>query len=307
VDFDALRQAAEGQHRLLLTRRLAGLGLASGQVHRLRQEGWLSDVRPGVVLVGGGEPTEWQRVVAVSLLAGPNAAISHRTAARIHRFAGVAPADGHGAAPEVEVSVARPAHPRIGGGGCSLHRVCHLPEEDVTRHRGIRVTSPARTLVDVLPTLTPPVLEKTLDEGIVAGSWDSRQLAAVAERAAGRRGVDSLRRLLHLRLELPATDSPLEERAVRALMSLGLFETRYQVVLEGQLCLLDIAWPAYRVAAECDGWAVRSRSRGKFDHERRRNNLLASHGWSIVHLTSAMSEDEMRAAVVKVLLRAAAG
>jgi very-short-patch-repair endonuclease len=348
VEWERLWEAAAGQHRLVLTRDLAGFGVTRPIARRLRAEGWLADVRRGVTVVGGGEPSEWQKVVAVSLVAGSDAALSHYTAARVHHLACVGPAGsggmvgsgaagrgsgaaggsgavaggagpavagasgatggrlagGSGAAGgrlvDVHITVPRPAHPRLPG--CVVHRVRDLTEGDVAIHRGVRVTTPIRTLTDLVPGLTPAVLEKTVDEGSIAGLWTPRDLAAVSER----RGMGALRRLVDLRLDAPPTDSPLEQRAVQALLSLGPFETRYQVVVDGRVFILDIAWPAYQVAAECDGWAVRSRSRGKFDHDRRRNNLLSSHGWSIVHLTSAMSDDEMRSSVVKMLLKSAA-
>ena len=68
------------------------------------------------------------------------------------------------------------------------------------------------------------------------------------------------------------------------------FETQYELVLEGKLIRLDIAWPWWRVAAEVDGWGVRSRSRTKFDEDRYRMNLLLAYGWRVAHLTSAMSQ-----------------
>jgi very-short-patch-repair endonuclease len=54
---------------------------------------------------------------------------------------------------------------------------------------------------------------------------------------------------------------------------------------------------------ECDGRQVHDASRLRFDEDRRRHNLLVAAGWQVVHLTSAMSDDEMRAAVVGALLR----
>ncbi|HMC39464.1 MAG TPA: type IV toxin-antitoxin system AbiEi family antitoxin domain-containing protein [Acidimicrobiales bacterium] len=150
MDLERLRREADDQHRLLRVRDLARFGVTPAAGRRLVEDGWLAPVRPGVVLVGGGAPTDWQRAVAAWLAAGPDAALSHWTAARIHR----------------------------------------------------------------------------------------------------------------------------------------------------------LAWPEVQVAAECDGWWTRSRSRSKFDHDRRRNNILTARGWSIAHLTTAMSDDEMRAAVVGLLIRA---
>ena len=65
--------------------------------------------------------------------------------------------------------------------------------------------------------------------------------------------------------------------------------------------ILDIAWPESGVAVESDGWRVRSRSRGKFDQDRRKANLLAAAGWIVIHATSAMGDEEIREAVQRVL------
>ncbi len=294
--------AVAGEHRLLPTRTLGRLGLSSAAQRRWRAEGWLTDVRAGVVLVGGGTPTRWQHAVAALLAAGDDAALSHWTAARIHRLACAGP-PGEGS--PIEISVPRPRHPKLAG--CVIHRVARLEGDDVVTVRGARVTSPVRTLLDLAPSLSPTVLEKTVDEGLVGRLWDVPSLAAAVRPGGRRRGLGSLRRVLADRTADQRVDSTLEQRVTRAVQCLGPFETGHQVVIEGRVFVLDVAWPAQKVGAECDGWETRGRSRGKFDHDRRRNNLLASHGWSIVHLTSAMTDDEMRQAVFRMLMRAAAG
>ena len=76
---------------------------------------------------------------------------------------------------------------------------------------------------------------------------------------------------------------------IRVLAPYAPFETQYELVLEGKLIRLDIAWPWWRVAVEVDGWGVRSRSR----YEIRRGSLpdepLEAHHWRVAHLTSAMA------------------
>lgn len=305
--------------QLVLARDLPALGLTRRRVERLSREGWLREVRRGVLLVGGGRPSEWQEVVAAAMVAGPCGAVSHSTAARIHRFAGVAgsrvgavagagatagTAAAAGALGAVELTVPVRANPRLAG--CILHRVRDLDEKDVVMWREVRVTTPTRTLIDMAPRLPVAVIEKTVDEGLIARLWDEADLVAAVAGAGGRPGVGKLRRVMAPRSGASGVDSHLEQTVTRALRSLGPFETGYEVIVEGRLYILDIAWPAYKVAAECDGWTVRGRSRSKFDHDRRKDNDLASQGWIVVHLTSAMSEDEMRTAVVRVLLKAAA-
>ena len=64
----------------------------------------------------------------------------------------------------------------------------------------------------------------------------------------------------------------LELRMIRILAPFAPFETQYELVLDGQLLRLDIAWPWWRVAAEVDGWGVRGNrnSRTKFVADRHR-------------------------------------
>lgn len=300
--MERLRQAAATQHGVLLSGTVRRLGVTRAQERRLRAEGWLVSVQAGAVVVGGGPPSRWQKVVAAWLLCGPGSVVSHATAASIHRFAGMLPADSNAA---VEISVVRPAHPRPSG--CVVHRIKELPGSSVTAYRGIPVTTPPRTLVDILPRLAPAALKRVVDEGIIARLWDVSDLERAVAAAARRAGVDDLRKLLVYRSERPGSGrNAIEARVERALACFAPFETQHQVVLDGHVFVLDIAWPELRVVVECEGWDVRSRSRGKFDHERRRDNILVAHGWVIVRLTSAMSDDEMRAAVHRVLLRAAA-
>lgn len=259
-------------------------------------------MRRGVLLVGGGEPTPWQLAVAAAMSAGPGGALSHATAGRVHRLVCVAPATG---STPVDITVPRGTNPRLTG--CTVHRRVNLCDQEVVVHRGVRVTSPVRTLIDLTPQLSRPLLEKTVDEGLIGRLWTMEDLVAGVERAGGRTGIDSLRRLMGMRTGSQPVDTHLEDRAVKVLASLGPFETGFQIVIDGVVYVLDIAWPRYKVGVECDGWETRSRSRSKFDRDRRKDNRLAAHGWMIAHLTSAMSDDEMRAAVVGLLLRAAAG
>ena len=82
----------------------------------------------------------------------------------------------------------------------------------------------------------------------------------------------------------------LELRMIRILAPYGPFETQYQLVLDGRVLVLDIAWPWWRVAAEVDGWGAHGRSWSKFVDDRSRMNLLEAHGWRVAHLTAAMDK-----------------
>jgi very-short-patch-repair endonuclease len=133
--------------------------------------------------------------------------------------------------------------------------------------------------------------------------WTPVELAEAASRLAarGRTGCGQLARLLGLRVGEPRVESMLERRVGRALALFRPFITQFQVVLEGEVLLLDVAWPHWLVAVEADGWAVRERSFGKFSRDRHRDNLLAAHGWRVAHVTADMDDDAIRGDVARLL------
>lgn len=295
--WQRVADVAAAQHRVVLGSQLRRFGLSTKVIRRLREEGWLSDIRPGAYSTGG-PATDWQRAVAAALLVWPYGALSHDTAARVHRIPDVVP----GPTPHLTVLGSR--QPRLGG--VAVHRPAQLDPLDVVDYRGVPVTSPARTLVDLAGGLAPAALARVVDEGAIAGLWTAGQLAEVAGRSGRRGRNDDLQAVLASRTDGPGgAASALELQCHRALSCVAPFETQYRLVLDGQTVILDMAWPHARVGAECDGWAVRSRSRRKFDGDRRRDNLLAANGWAVAHLTSAMTDDEMRAAVIRLLLLSA--
>lgn len=279
---------AESQSRVITTSQLASCGISAKAAAELEAEGLLRRIRRGAYAVAGRLATPFEETVAAALLIGPQGAASHRTAAAIHKLPGLLP-------PTLpELSVPRAYRNKLAG--TRIHRVAHLGECDVEQRYGIRVTVPSRTLVDIAGSLNDYRLARLIDEGMIEKRWSIEGLVECLQRSApgGRPGSRRLHDLLVVRLAEPRADSTLALRVVRALAPFAPFETEYQLVLGGHVVILDVAWPRWRVVAEVDGWEGRSRSRGKFDWDRRRGNLLAANGWTVTHLTSAMSDDEMR-------------
>ncbi len=282
ANWDLVFRFAQTQRSLVTAAQLRQCGLSGKSVHDRSTDGWLRIVRPGVYAVGGQSRSGWEQAVAIGLLCGPGSALSHGTAAAIHRLPGLlAPRS-----PEISVPAAR--HPCLPG--AIVHRVARLDDCDVDQLHGVGVTSPERTVVDLAARTPPDALSRLIDEGTIARRWTVAGLLACVERVGvkGRGGVRTLRELLADRVDEPLADSMLEQRMIRILAPYAPFETQFEVVLDGKLLRLDIAWPWWRVAAEVDGWDVRSRSRTKFLQDRLRMNLLEAHGWRVVHLTSEM-------------------
>ena len=289
---------ADRQHGVVMSRQIRELGVTERVLRRLIRQGWLVPVRRGAWVVGR-QPSPWQQTVAVSLLCGPSSALSDTTAARIHRFPHLA------AGPQPEVSIVYPRSLSLAG--VTVHRVCDLHACDVQTVQGVTVTTPARTLVDLATHLPEPLVARLFDEALIARTVDAAAVGAALDRVRPRPGVRFLRSLVAVRSGRAVPESHLEARVAAVLEPLAPFEVQYQVVLDGHLLVLDVAWPDARVAIESDGWAVHARSRTNFDRDRRRDNLLAAHGWLIGHVTSAMSDQEILATAARLLLRRAAG
>jgi len=249
--------------------------------------------------MAGLAPSSWEAILAAALAAGPDAVVSHESAAAVHGF-------GNAGTAAVELTLARQDYSRPSG--VLVHRHPDLTACDVVSRRGVLVTSPARALVDLAGRWGAEPTEKALDEGLVQHRWTvtevSQCLARARPNVAGRA---DLQRLLALRAEGPAADSMLEARAFLALAPLMPFETHAAVVVGAHVYVIDAVWPQHKVGAEIAGRAHRVASRSAFDSERRKLTSLNAAGWRIAHLTAAMAKAEMVAAVRGLLASAASG
>jgi hypothetical protein len=146
----------------------------------------------------------WEQIVAAALAAGPDAVVSHASAAAVHRFE-------YGPLALVELTLPRQVYSRPPG--VIVHRSTDLAAEDIVARNGVLVTSASRTLVDLAGRLGPCLTEKVLDEGLIERRWTVERLQDCLTRARQNvPGRDKLRELLALRAEEPNADSALETR-----------------------------------------------------------------------------------------------
>jgi predicted transcriptional regulator of viral defense system len=132
--------------------------------------------------------------MAAVLACGTDAALSHQSAAALWRIVARWPSTTHVTAPSERD---RP--------GIHVHR---SRRADATTHYGIRVTTPARTLVDLADVLNPKQLTPALNEAQVQRLVTAAELTTLLTRYPGRRTSQ-------LTPEQGATRSPLEDRFVR--------------------------------------------------------------------------------------------
>jgi very-short-patch-repair endonuclease len=297
VTRSVLNQLAADQRGLFSAAQARQVGISYSQLVRGEASRHLRRVRRGVYALAGVASSSWEEILGAALAAGPDAVVSHESAAAVHGFE-------YADVSAIELTLPRHAHSRPPG--AVVHRHADLTASDLVSKRGVLVTSQSRTLVDLAGRWGPELTEKALDEGLVQRRWTVPELQECLARARPNvPGRAFLQRLLALRAESPTADSVLEARAFRALAPLIPFETHFATVVDDRVYVIDVAWPERKVGAEIAGRAHRVTSRSAFDRERRKFTLLNAAGWKIAHLTAVMSGAEMVAAVQLLLASAA--
>jgi very-short-patch-repair endonuclease len=274
---------------------LLALGLARSQIDHWVRRGVLVSLFPSVYAIGHAPLTDRGLLVAAAFAVGEDATSAHRSAAAEW---GLMPAPP---VPELVVVRAKARGPR----GLVLRTTSRLDAIDVRHVDGLRVTAPARTIVDLAATERAEVVERALVEARVRRLVRTPDIRAAAERAPGRRGRALLRDLLGGDLAAP-TRSAFERRFLALVRRAGLQAPAVNARL-GPF-LVDALWPLERVVVETDGWAAHGHRRA-FEKDRARDAHLAADGYVVVRFTwrQLTAEPELVAArLAQVLARRAA-
>lgn len=235
----------------------------------------------GVRIAAGAAPDLLRSCRAALVVAPPGAAVSGRTAATAYELPLPARYPGYA---DVRAQVTTP----VAAGGPTMDhagiecRLCLLPEEHVTCWAGIRVTTPARTYLDLAADLALADLVAIGDVILRRRLATVEELRAVVDWARRRRGVATARTGLGLLDE--RSRSPQESRLRVQLLLAKLPPPEVNAVvldhLGGFLAEGDLVWRAQRVLVEYDGEVHRSERQRRKDAVRR--NQLLREGW--IHL-----------------------
>jgi len=233
-----------------------------------------------VYLVAGAPLTDAVWLQAATLATGGPA--SHRSAA--HLFGLI---DSPPSRPEITIDATGSVRaPFI------LHRSGDLLSRDRTSVNGVATTNATRTLIDLGSVVRSDTLETALERALLARVTTlDRLLRRFFELAAkGRPGIAAMRALLVERdPTLAAAESDLETLLFKILRDGGLPAPmrQFEVMVAGHIFRLDAAYPQLMIFIEGDGFGVHS-SRGSFERDRSRQNLLVVAGWLPLRFTWQM-------------------
>ncbi|MHA6525321.1 endonuclease domain-containing protein [Tessaracoccus sp. G1721] len=238
-------------------------------LNALRCRGELTAVLPAIFALPDKASEFETRVAAAAASTRPYIAVG-RTAARATWW------------PELEGDVVSLAHQGVldDRSGFEFHER-YIPPALVNSAGPLPLTSPALTVLDLIPELGPDVVDEALRRRVVTLG----HLQAALAMTPRRRGNRTRREVL-----LDSRDAPwsaLERLAHRTLREARIpgWVTNFHVDLGPTVIYLDIAWPQLKVAVEIDGFEFHG-SKESFHADRKRDAALTAAGWLVLRFSS---------------------
>lgn len=280
MDDVALSKLARTQGGVTTTAQMQALGLSRSGVWERVRSGRLFPVRRAAYTTSPIETEEMRWWAAVLTTDPLRAAISHWSALRVHRIWGREPGVVH-------VTV-----PRSGGrraAGLVIHSTRRMLAADVVLVDGLRVTSPARTVLDIAPAADDQVVRRLIREAEQCGRLAAGEMRRAVDDQPRHPGAARVRRVDPETRAAALGQTPIEDELEAFVGGLPLPRPTaqfWQAGASGARYRFDFAWPRFRVAAEADGRSVHERSCALED-DRFRDNDVAAVGWVTLRFTRA--------------------
>lgn len=247
---------ARAQHGVVARSQLLERGLTSKAIAHRLHVGKLHQLWRGVYAVGRPEVGRRGRWMAGVLSCGPDALLSHRSAAALWGL--VEPSL------EAEIEVVVPSETVRHRPGIRVHRRAALGRADRREITGIPVTDPVSTLVDLASCVVEWRVERAVSEADRLRLVDPVALRAAIETLPPRPGMACMRRLLGLDA---LTATGLERKFLGLSRAAGLPRPETQAWVNGYR--VDFYWADLGLVVETDGWRYhRTPGEQAVDHRR---------------------------------------
>jgi hypothetical protein len=236
---------AHGQRGLVTYPQLVEIGLSGAAVAKRVDAGRLHRIHPGVYAVGH-QALDHEALVMAAILWSNDGCAAGRCAARLWRIY-------DRGRPSVEILSARRHRPldtvvvRYGR---------HVPERDVTVLRGLRITTPERTIAELSEDLSRHQLAFAMHELRRRRLAGRESIARIVREHPHRRGHPAMVAALALHDAGSAgTFSGAEDRALELLADAGFPEplVNVRMRLGRWQPRIDLRWPELRLGVEIDG------------------------------------------------------
>ncbi|HET7445849.1 MAG TPA: type IV toxin-antitoxin system AbiEi family antitoxin domain-containing protein [Solirubrobacterales bacterium] len=264
---------ARRQHGVVSVRQLRQrFGYSQASVERLVAAGHLHRLYRGVYAVGHTDVSLHGQCLGAVLASGPDALLSHYSAAWLWGLTLTQP---------VPVHVTGPS-PRANRLPIRIHRSRTLTNADRDLHEGIPVTSVSRTLLDQAALVRWRDLRRLLKRSEERKAFDLAAVHDVLGRNRGHRGTRRLRAAIRGYEPPPFTRSDFETRFYEAVLAAGLPRPSVNINVAGYE--VDVYWPEQRFVVELDLFETHG-TRDSFEEDRLRQEDLLLEGIGMTRVT----------------------
>jgi predicted transcriptional regulator of viral defense system len=279
---------AADQHGVVTRAQLLAAGVTPASIDRRVRKGVLHVHHRGIYRVGHRAPACEADYLAAVLACGEGAVLSGRSAGHLYGLLKRRP---------VRIQVTAPRERKVPG--VCARRSRSMDSSDKRRHRGIPVTTVARTLVDLAADLRSGALVRACHEAGVLHDTTPEEVEAVLARHPTSAGSATLRRVL--RGDVDITMSALERRFRTLLRREGLLLPQMNRIAGGRR--VDCRWPERWLIVELDGYRYH-RSRHAWEQDRRREREARARGDEFRRYTygDVFEEPRMMLAELRALL-----
>jgi very-short-patch-repair endonuclease len=255
-------EIAEEAHGVVAHKELLHAGVSEGQIRHRLSAGALIRRYPGVYRVGHCAPSIEADYMAAVRACGEGALLTGRAAAHLFEII-------KGRQPRPEVIA--PTERRVKG--IATRRSRNVDARDATTHKGIPVTTVARTLVEIAPALSLADLARSCHEAEVKHGATPAQIEDVLARRPNSPGAAKLRQVI--RGEVHITLSKLEAGFLELLRAnrLPLPHTNRTAGTKR----VDCRWPERRVTVELDSFQYHN-TRYSWEQDRVREREAHARG-----------------------------
>ncbi len=163
-------------------------------------------------------------------------------------------------------------------------------EDEIEMVDGIRVTTPARTVLDIACRYPLGKAAAAIDSLFRATHLKMADVEVLAERYRGRRGIRSARKVLDL--VDPGAESPKETWLRLLVIRHGFPRPQTQISIYNEhgvrIARPDMGWEDIKLALDYDG--EHHRDAVRFNRDIRRHDDLMELGWTNIRVTSLDTE-----------------
>ena len=281
---------ASRQHGVVSIRQMLGpLGYSQAAVTRAVEAGRLHRIHTGVYAVGHTSLTQHGRCLAAVLACGPDALLSHYSAAWLWGIwrGSPAPYEVTGPIPR------RRKPPEI-----VVHRTRRFDTVDRAMVDEIPVTAVPRVLLDLAARDRKRRVRGFMERAEELGLLDLRNVHELLDRTRGHHGWGQLRRAAAF-YEVPAefTRSKFERHFLAAVVEAGLPRPAANYNRHGYE--LDMYWEEQRFAVELDTYGTHG-THEAFERDRQRAEDLLVHGIAMTRVTDVRFYREPDAVIARV-------